>query len=52
MVMPTISGMIWEGRDQVLITVRLFVRASASTRFRSFSSMNGPFFVERDMSCS
>jgi hypothetical protein len=44
--------MIVEARDQVRITAREFVRWTASTFFRSFSSMNGPFLVERDTTAS
>ena len=43
-VSPTISGMIVEARDHVRITVRAFVRFTASTFFSSLGSMNGPFF--------
>src|SRR3990172_664279 len=48
---PTISGMIVEARDQVRITVRAPERCTVSTFLSSFSSMNGPFLVERDTMC-
>jgi hypothetical protein len=51
-VRPTISGMIVEARDHVRMTVRALERATASTFLSSFSSMKGPFFVDRDTSCS
>jgi hypothetical protein len=38
-VIPTISGMIVDARDQVLITVRAPLRWTASTFLSSFSSM-------------
>ena len=40
--------MIVDARDQVRSTVRADVRWMISTFFISFSSTNGPFFVERD----
>src|SRR5262245_60550391 len=49
MVRPTISGMMVEARDQVRMTVRVFVRFTISTFFMSLGSMNGPFLIDRDM---
>ena len=43
MVWPTMSGMIVERRDQVLITVFWPCSLSASTFLSRWSSTNGPF---------
>jgi hypothetical protein len=48
MVNPTMLGMIIEARDQVRMTTLLLLRTVASTRFASFSSTNGPFFIDLD----
>ncbi len=41
------SGMIIDRRDQVLIGRRLFAAAAARTFFSRWSSINGPFLIER-----
>src|ERR1700712_1383035 len=46
-VCPSISGMIVERRDQVLITILVFFSFCASTFLSRWSSTNGPFFNER-----
>lgn len=46
--LPTISGDISEARDQVLIGV-LSLMPKAATFFKSFGSINGPFFRLRDI---
>jgi len=48
MVNPTISGVMVDQRDQVLITVFSPERLSASIFFISFGSRAGPFLVDRD----
>ena len=48
-VWPTMSGMIVERRDQVLMTRRSPAAFWASTFFSRWSSTNGPFFRLRDM---
>src|SRR5438046_3942866 len=48
-VWPTMSGMIVERRDQVLMTRRSPAAFWASTFFRRWSSTNGPFLRLRDM---
>ena len=54
MVMPTISGMIVERRDQVLMTVRFSPCGSRALIFSArWVSMNGPLLSERPMvTCS
>ena len=47
MVWPTMSGMIVERRDHVLMTRFSFFVFSASTFFNRWSSTNGPFFKLR-----
>src|SRR5215510_14200063 len=49
MVWPTISGMIVERRDQVLMTFFSLLALRPSTFFRRWSSTNGPFFRLRGM---
>src|SRR5258705_2050726 len=51
-VWPTNSGAIVDRRDHVLRTFFWRERVSSSIRPYSFSSMKGPFFVERPMPCS
>src|SRR5690606_32435252 len=48
---PTMSGMIIERRDQVLIGRRSLVATAFSTFFNKCRSTNGPFLIERGM-CS
>src|ERR1700727_773540 len=50
MVWPTMSGMIVERRDQVLITRFSFFSFSPSTFFNRWSSTKGPFFRLRGIS--
>ncbi len=47
MVWPTISGMMVDRRDQVLMTLRSRESLSCSTFFIRWSSMNGPLWIER-----
>src|SRR3569623_1384779 len=47
MVWPTMSGMIVERRDQVLMTFFSPAALRTSTFLRRWSSMNGPFLSER-----
>src|SRR4051795_4530466 len=49
MVWPTMSGMIVERRDQVLITRFSLRELRSSTFFNRWSSTNGPFFRLRGM---
>src|SRR5437879_13343169 len=51
-VWPTNSGAIVDRRDHVLRTFFWRERLSSSIRPYSFSSMKGPFLVERPMPCS
>src|SRR5690554_1137612 len=50
MVCPTMSGMMLERRDQVLMTFFSPLLLSASTLRSRCSSTKGPFFSERGMS--
>ena len=50
MVCPTISGMIVDRRDQVLITRLSLVASRFNTFFKRCSSMKKPFFSERAIS--
>jgi hypothetical protein len=47
-VKPSISGLIWLRRAQVLITPAV-AGFLFWTFFKSFASMKGPFLSERDM---
>src|SRR6202050_4464868 len=49
MVWPTMSGMMVERRDQVLMTFLSPLALSTSTFFSRWSSTNGPFFRLRGM---
>jgi hypothetical protein len=49
MVIPTICGSMVEERAQVLMTVFVFERMTASTFFINFSLIAGPFFVDLDI---
>ena len=48
-VRPTISGMMVERRDQVLMIFLDFCRCMSTTLAIRWVSMNGPFFTERAM---
>src|SRR5665213_3500613 len=50
MVWPTMSGMIVERRDHVLMTRFSFFSFKTSTFFNRWSSMKGPFFRLRGIS--
>ena len=49
-VRPTMSGRIIERRDHVLIGRRSLVAAAFATLSSRWTSMNGPFLIERDIS--
>jgi len=49
MVKLSISGMMTEARDHVLITSRLLERIAFSTFFASFGFTYGPFFIDLDI---
>jgi hypothetical protein len=48
MVRDTISGIIIDALDHVLMTVFWLLRCRASTFFISLASTKGPFFVDLD----
>jgi hypothetical protein len=52
MVRPTMSGMMVESRDHVLMMRFSVVLVAAETFLASDASMYGPFLTDRDMSLS
>src|ERR1700710_2776442 len=50
-VCPSMSGMIVERRDQVLMTALELLSLATSTFLSRWSSMNGPFLRLRGISC-
>ena len=48
-VSPSMSGMIIEARDQVLMTTLPVLRRAASTFLASLASTNAPFFILLDV---
>jgi len=49
MVIPSMSGMIIEALDQVLMTTLLALRRAASTFLANLASTYGPFFMDLDI---